>query len=135
MLAVVVALSARIYKRAMKGSKSMGIEADFFDLIKQLNPYSKTMEFGHLPAPGLTAGGTSGNATAANIQVQIDNYKGEWSFRGGIEQIKRSLRVTYRYPILATDENGDVIYENGHPKETGLYATEHLLIGYAGGNH
>jgi len=113
----------------------MGIEADFFDLIQKLNPYSKTMEFGHLPAPGSTAAGTSDNPTAANIHLEIDNYKGEWSFRGGVEQIKRSLRITYRYPILATDENGDVIYENGHPKKTGLYATEHLLIGYAGGNH
>lgn len=111
----------------------MGIEADFFDLIQKLNPYSKTMEFGHLPPP--TAGEKSDNPSAAIIQVEIDNYKGEWSFRGGVEQIKRSLRVTYRYPILVTDENGKVVYENGHPKKTGLYATEHLLIGYAGGNH
>jgi hypothetical protein len=56
--------------------------------------------------------------------VEVDNYKGEWSFRGNTEQIKRSLRIAYRYPILDAC---------GVP--TGLYATEHLLIGYAGGNH
>ncbi len=54
----------------------------------------------------------------------IANYtSGTWTFRGQPQTIKRALRVTYRYPLK--DIGG---------KYTGFYATEHLLIGYAGGN-
>jgi hypothetical protein len=132
----------------------MGVDTEFFNLIQSLNPYTQTMELGHLPDPSTdtviqagtppppASGAVSAHQTgrpaargsqapagpttptAANFQVEIDNYKGEWSFRGNVEQIKKSLRITYRYPVLDACGNG-----------TGMYATEHLLIGYAGGNH
>jgi hypothetical protein len=93
-------------------------------LIHSMNPYTtgSKMEFVHLPAPKASA--AAATEEAHNLQVEIDNYKGEWGFRGGTAQIKRSLRVTYRYEMK--DDNG---------KPNGLWATEHLLIGYAGGNH
>lgn len=104
----------------------MAADTDLSRLIQIMNPYTnpkegKTtkMEFGHL-AP---LSGADAAATGSDMNVEIDNYNGEWSFRGNIQQIKRSLRITYRYPIL-----------NAAGAETGLYATEHLLIGYAGGN-
>lgn len=119
----------------------------FLELIQTMNPYTtpaadkakdgkatgREMHFGHLQAPTGSKEPTASKEPAGSkkatdsFQVEIDNYKGEWTFRGGTEQIKRSLRITYRYEILVKDLEG-------HERGTGLYATEHLLIGYTGGN-
>jgi hypothetical protein len=54
----------------------------------------------------------------------IANYtSAEWTFRGVPQTIKRAIRITYRYELRDAQ---------GNPN--GLYATEHVLIGYAGGN-
>jgi hypothetical protein len=103
-------------------------------LIKTLNPYTDEMDYprGTPPAvPPAAQQGETGQAAPSNLgqfQVEIDDYfanytSGTWTFRGQPEIIKRALRVTYRYPLK--DSAG---------KDTGFYATEHLLIGYAGGN-
>jgi hypothetical protein len=102
----------------------MAMHAALGKVIHNLNPYSQTMEFPQPQAsPTATAGKAPIDQNVAQIQVEIDDYKGEWAYRGQLHQIKRSLRVTYRYPVL--DKKG---------KATGIYATEHLLIGYAGGD-
>jgi hypothetical protein len=79
-----------------------------------------------LPPP---AGGTAAPTDPrAQFQVEVhDHYanysSAEWMFRGQPQTIKKALRITYRYPLLDSGGNS-----------TGFYATEHLLIGYAGGN-
>jgi hypothetical protein len=59
--------------------------------------------------------------------VGVDNnYTQEyltWTFKGRPQTVKRAVRVRYRYALK--DQNG---------APNGLYATEHLLIGYAGSN-
>ena len=75
--------------------------------------------------------GPQGQAAPSNLkqfQVEVDDYianytSGTWTFRGQPQTVKRALRITYRYPL-----------KDIHNKDTGFYATEHLLIGYAGGN-
>jgi hypothetical protein len=58
------------------------------------------------------------------VHDHYENYSSaEWSFRGQPQTIKKAVRVTYRYQLKDTGGNA-----------TGFYATEHLLIGYAGGN-
>lgn len=61
-----------------------------------------------------------------DIEITVDNdYRQEymnWTFRGRAYAVKRALRIRYRYQIIL----------NGNP--TGIYATDHVLIGYAGGN-
>jgi hypothetical protein len=75
------------------------------------------------------------NANAADaavdlthIQLEVHDHfanytSAEWSFKGAPQTIKRALRITYRYPLL-----------DGLGVPNGLYATEHVLIGFAGGN-
>ena len=87
-------------------------------LIRVLNPYSTDMDNSCDGAPD----------SGAEFIVEVDdlyaNYSSSrWMFKGNEQIIRKALRITYRYPLLDS---------GGNP--TGLYATEHLLIGYAGGN-
>lgn len=92
-------------------------------LIRVLNPYSTDMDY--------TCDAASGNGPPdprAQFKVEVDdlysNYSStEWMFKGHTQIIRKALRITYRYPLLDSGRN-----------PTGYYATEHLLIGYAGGN-
>jgi hypothetical protein len=62
----------------------------------------------------------------AHIDVEVENYnhyEGQWSFKGQAYNIRRALLIPYRYPLK--DKNGN---------ENGLYATENLLVGFAGVN-
>jgi len=59
----------------------------------------------------------------SHIELVIDDFyanysSADWVFRGQPQTVKRALRITYRYPF----------------KPNGPYATEHVLVGYAGGN-
>ena len=97
-------------------------------MIRLLNPYSKDM---NQPTEDMQAEGAAAPATqtppeaspaASDLSkyfVEIDNYEGAWDFKGNTHKITRALRITYRYPV----KDGE-----------GILATEHLLIGYAGGN-
>ena len=95
------------------------------ELIRALNPYSQQME--HPPnSQAAVQQGQEGAAAREQFQLEVDDYAanyatGSWTFRGQQQSIKRALRVTYRYPLIGA---------NGQP--TRFYATEHLLIGYAG---
>jgi hypothetical protein len=128
-------------------------------LIRKLNPYTDgsmdTMLCGGTP-PNLTTLGTLvsalgqaltalGNGTGTVQQVKtaednldkvmdifdfnlrVDNdYRQDymtWIFRTQQYAVKRALRITYRYEL--TDKQGN---------KTGIFATEHVLIGYAGSN-
>jgi hypothetical protein len=61
-----------------------------------------------------------------DINLEIDNdYKQSymnWTFRGNPYAVKRALLIQYRYELS----------NSGGP--TGIFATDHVLIGYAGGN-
>ena len=68
------------------------------------------------------------NIDLAHIDLVVDDFianysSADWVFRGRPQAVKRALRITYRYP-----------YIDGQKNLTGLYATEHILVGYAGGN-
>jgi hypothetical protein len=96
-------------------------------MIRLLNPYSTDMkQHGEdMRAEGAAAQtaqpAPEGSAPLdlSQYQVEIDNYEGAWDFKGNTHKITRALRITYRYPV-----------KDGQ----GILATEHLLIGYAGGN-
>jgi hypothetical protein len=105
---------------------AMPMHTELGKLIHVLNPYSDAMEFPQDQASQVTTDALklpAADKDIPKIQVEIDNYKGEWTFRGQIHKIERGLRITYRYPVLNNDK-----------KPTGVFATEHLLIGYAGGD-
>ncbi len=102
-------------------------------LIKVLNPYSTDM---HQPAdpPAAPPAPTAGRARTPppdplnQFQIEVaDHYQNytsaEWIFRGQPQAIKKAFRITYRYALKDAD---------GKPTE--VYATEHVLIGYAGSN-
>jgi hypothetical protein len=108
----------------------MSLEQDLGTLIRMLNPYGgggpATMHFAPVAPP--TAATLLGAVAPpvgdlGQFQMEVDNYEGEWSFKGQTHRVTRAVRIPYRYPLR--DASGNF---------TGLYATENLLIGYAGGN-
>jgi hypothetical protein len=67
----------------------------------------------------------------AHIDLVIDDFisnysSADWVFRGQPQTVKRALRITYRYQVMDTQQPPQPI--------PGVYATEHILVGYAGGN-
>lgn len=98
-------------------------------LIRVLNPYSTHME--HSAGPVRVGALTPPPSEAPDLgrfHVELDDYSanystGTWTFRGAPQTIKKAIRIAYRYPVMDADN-----------RPTGVYATEHLLIGYAGSN-
>ena len=103
------------------------------NLIRLLNPYSTDM---HQPAGGPPTVSTGARQVTdaqpipdlEQFHVEVDDYSanyssGTWTFRGQPATIKKAIRITYRYPLNGPDNTPN-----------GVYATEHLLIGYAGSN-
>ena len=100
----------------------MSIDEQLGRLIRLLNPYSTDMKHGADTSTPAGQPASSEAESQGQFPVQVDNYEGEWTFKGGEYTVTKSLRITYRYPLYDKDKN--LI----------CYATEHLLIGYAGGN-
>jgi len=118
----------------------MPIECDLGRLIIQLNPYTDVqqnplpirnrMHF-HLAAapaadPLAPAEDHAAEEAAPDLRrfhLEVDNYEGAWTFKGATFTVTRAVRIVYRYPLRDA---------TGVPN--GLYATENLLVGYAGGN-
>ena len=111
-------------------------------IINVLNPYSNPkcesltesrMELVGRPRPTgaslppqggkIKAGDNSVLAQLTQIEVEIDNYDAEWTVRGQTYKVTRALRIPYRYELRD---------KNGNPN--GVWVTEQLLIGFAGGN-
>ena len=111
----------------------MTMESDLGKIIRMCNPYGGggpgTMHILTDQAP--TLAGLQDAASAAPQQpedlgrfhIEVDNYDGDWAFMGHPYKVTRALRIQYRYPLRDRD---------GNP--TGVFATQHLLVGYAGGN-
>ena len=57
----------------------------------------------------------------SEIEMEEDNYAAQWAFKGQTQNIKRALRVQYRYK--KKNKAGDT-----------YVVTEHLLVGFAGSN-
>jgi hypothetical protein len=105
-------------------------------LIDAMNPYSNPacepvndvagrMEaVVRRPLPeGVAANDATPAHRVAQLDVEIDNYQGEWSFMGQTYKIKRALLIPYRYEVRNKDGEG-----------SGVWATGNLLIGYTGAN-
>lgn len=139
----------------------MLLEPKIGKLIRKLNPYTdgsmETMVCGSTPAnlaglgtliSGLgtaisTYAGSTSSANLANVvkadsdldeamhisdlHVRVDNdFHQEymnWTFRGQPQAVKRALRLTYRYELRDRKGAG-----------TGIWVTDHVLIGYCGAN-
>jgi hypothetical protein len=142
----------------------MSMEYELGALIRRMNPYTDGTRMSmHFGPPGAAFAAAQAAAVAANaaaivaavnaaaaaianpglvqaadnadnavdlthIQLEVHDHfanytSAEWSFKGAPQTIKRALRITYRYPLL-----------DGLGNPNGLYATEHVLIGFAGGN-
>jgi hypothetical protein len=66
----------------------MAMHAALGKVIHSLNPYTDTMEFPQPPvAAAPTAGKTPPPQDVSQIQVEIDDYRGEWTFRGQMQNI------------------------------------------------
>jgi hypothetical protein len=74
----------------------------------------------------------------SDLTLRIDNdYTQEymsWVFRGQPYKVKRALRISYRYQLPPPLDPLNPPDPQNPPDPTGIFATEHVLIGYAGGN-
>jgi hypothetical protein len=108
----------------------MSIEYDLGTLIRMCNPYGAgkpgTMHIGPGAPPNVQQLANMEPAAPEDLgrfQVQVENYSGEWLFRGQSYRVNRALLIPYRCPL--SDKGGNFLP---------VFATQHLLIGYAGGN-
>jgi hypothetical protein len=108
----------------------MSIEYDLGTLIRMCNPYGAgkpgTMHIGPSAPPKvqeLTNFRSADVEDLGRFEVQVENYSGEWLFRGQSYRVNRALLIPYRCPL--SDKGGNFLP---------VFATQHLLIGYAGGN-
>lgn len=116
--------------QANGGEQQTSVECDLGTLIRMCNPYGGggpgTMHIGTGAPPsveGLRDAVAPPVEDLGRFEVEVDNYDGEWLFMGNPHKVTRALRLQYRYPLR--DADGD---------PTGVFAIQHLLIGYAGGN-
>jgi hypothetical protein len=104
----------------------MSVEGDLGTLIRLLNPYTDGSAGTMHLAPAGAAPPSSPPAVdptdLAQIRLEVENHAGEWTFKANPQRVQRALRIEYRYPLK------DV---TGVPN--GLFATQHLLIGYVNG--
>jgi hypothetical protein len=104
----------------------MPVESDLGTLIRMLNPHTDGSEGTiHLAPAGMGPPASAPRVDPndlAQIQLEIDNGTGVWPFKTGTMGIQRAIKIQYRYPLK--DANGNL---------TGLFAIDHLMIGYANG--
>jgi hypothetical protein len=108
----------------------MSIESDLGTLIRMCNPYGGgrpgTMHMGPgapLDVRQIAEASPPAIEDLGRFHVQVENYAGEWLFKGISYRVNRALLIPYRCPLTAKD--GTLLP---------VFATQHLLIGYAGGN-
>jgi hypothetical protein len=85
-------------------------------LIFMLNPYTN----GSSNSIAIGPGGPGDNVDLGQVSIEVDNYSGQWSFKGQEQRVAKAIRIQYRY--RADDEAGN----------NGVLTTEHLLIGFVG---
>jgi hypothetical protein len=95
-----------------------------------INTYLGDMSVPNLQALETAEDNVDADLDLHDISVRVDNdYRQDymtWTFRNQPYAVKRALRVTYRYEL--TDP------PPGRGARTGIFGTEHVLIGYAGSN-
>jgi hypothetical protein len=71
-----------------------------------------------------------------NLRIDNDNKQDymTWVFRAQPYAVKRALRLSYRYQLPPLPDPLNPPNPANPPQPTGIFATEHVLIGYAGGN-
>jgi hypothetical protein len=109
---------------------------DLGQLISNINPYTETTTY---PPKGGSTGPMdiyvgppqTPASTVGQIQLELDNYEGEWNFRGIPQKIKSAVRIKYRYPVFGPPAAGAAAGTTGPLL---YWAEESLLVGYAGAN-
>jgi hypothetical protein len=117
----------------------MAMELELGTLIYALNPYADTMHLSAAFNPpadptnvwGILQGNLQGNelqrvtdGARANIRqmfMEMETKEVEylsWQFKDLPRLVKRAVRIEYRHPY----------------KQTGVWVTDHLLVGYEGSN-
>jgi hypothetical protein len=124
--------------RIPAGSSNPMVSGHLGALIVDLNPYANNLEphRGEVtgpvdiylrqppswpsPTPGV------GYPTGKPDQVQVEmesNYPAEWTFKGQPQKVYKTVRIKYRYPVLAGPNSTTVLY----------WVEDYMLIGYEGG--
>jgi hypothetical protein len=108
---------------------SAAMAQDLGALIDALNPYTDLS----LPNGNQTGDMNIYTAIAAaqppvppgthrdQIELEVDTkYPGEWTFKGQVHRLGKSVRIRYRFPVM--DGSGNLLY----------WVEDHLLIGFEG---
>jgi hypothetical protein len=99
--------------------------------------YAATPNAGTLNAVNAAEDQIDPDMPISDLNLRIDNdYRQDymtWVFRGQPYAVKRALRINYRYQLPPPVPVPQTPTISPFPP-TGIFATEHVLIGYAGGN-
>jgi len=71
--------------------------------------------------PYATSGDMQLPTSLNQVPVEEDNYAAQWTFKGQTQNVKRALRIQYKYN--KRNDAGQI-----------YTVTEHLLVGFAGTN-
>ena len=107
----------------------MSLEEALGTVIRSLNPYTKgkpgSMTLGLPIEISISTAASSSGVAVKDVPVEIDDYhegRAEWIFKGQPHRVQRALRIQYRHKMDGAAGDADV------------FATEFLLIGFAGSN-
>jgi hypothetical protein len=113
------------------------IGADLTALGNAITAYANNATPANLAAVDTCEDTLNSDLGISDLPLRIDNDNKQdymtWVFRAQPYAVKRALRITYRYqlpPPVPVPQTPAIL---PFPP-TGIFATEHLLIGYAGGN-
>jgi hypothetical protein len=107
-------------------------------LAQALTNYANQPTPANLQAVNMAEATLDPDMDIADLNLRIDNdFRQDymtWVFRGQPHAVKRALRLSYRYQLPPPLDPANPP-DHAHPRPpTGVFATEHVLIGYAGGN-
>jgi hypothetical protein len=111
---------------------------DLVNLGNALIAYATTPDQTHLDAVNQYEDQIDLDMPISDLTLRIDNDFTQdymsWVFRGQPYKVKRALRISYRYQLPPQPDPLNPADHAHPPPPTGIFATEHVLVGYAGGN-
>ena len=111
---------------------------DLVNLGNDLIAYAAAPNQANLDAINADEDKIDSDMPISDLPLRIDNdFRQDymtWVFRGQPYAVKRALRISYRFQLPPSPDPLHP-WDYAHPPlPTGVFATEHVLIGYAGGN-
>jgi hypothetical protein len=98
----------------------MSDEIDFGTLIRELHPRKAKIRFGEINVQFEPVESDAITGNLDRFKAEIDDYSGQWDFKGQPQLLSRRVRIPYNWPV--ENDNGKIL----------AWAKDYLLVGYPG---